>query len=59
MTAIYPDAGTAHLRGLLYEAAAVILTRSSTDSALRTWGLGFGRGSASKEPPWLWRANWR
>jgi hypothetical protein len=29
----------AHLRGLLYEAAAVILTRSSTDSTLRTWGL--------------------
>jgi transposase len=24
---------------LLYEAAAVILTRSSTDSTLRTWGL--------------------
>ena len=31
--------GDAHLRGLLYEAAAVILTRSSTDSTLRTWGL--------------------
>jgi transposase len=28
--------GDAHLRGLLYEAAAVILTRSSTDSTLRT-----------------------
>ena len=31
--------GDHHLRGLLYEAAAVILTRSSTDSTLRTWGL--------------------
>jgi transposase len=32
--------GDRHLRGLLYEAAAVILTRSSTDSStLRTWGL--------------------
>ncbi|MCT7378367.1 IS110 family transposase [Chelativorans salis] len=31
--------GDRHLRGLLYEAASVILTRSSTDSALRTWGL--------------------
>jgi transposase len=32
--------GDHHLRGLLYEAATVILTRSSADSALRTWGLG-------------------
>ncbi|MGX5805853.1 IS110 family transposase [Bradyrhizobium sp. Arg314] len=31
--------GDRHLRGLLYEAAAVILTRSSIDSTLRTWGL--------------------
>lgn len=31
--------GDSHLRGLLYEAATVILTRSSADSALRTWGL--------------------
>ena len=29
----------AYLRGLLYEAATVILTRSSAESALRTWGL--------------------
>jgi transposase len=28
-----------HLRGLLYEAAIVILTRTSAESALRTWGL--------------------
>ncbi|ESW94794.1 transposase [Mesorhizobium sp. LSJC268A00] len=27
------------MRGLLYEAATVILTRSSADSSLRTWGL--------------------
>jgi transposase len=27
------------LRGLLYEAATVILTRTSADCALRTWGL--------------------
>ena len=31
--------GDAHLRGLLYEAAAVILTRVSADSGLRRWGL--------------------
>lgn len=28
-----------HERSLLYEAATVILTRSSADSTLRTWGL--------------------
>ena len=27
------------MRSLLYEAATVILTRSSAESALRTWGL--------------------
>jgi transposase len=31
--------GDRHLRGLLYEAATVILTRSSADSGLRSWGL--------------------
>jgi len=31
--------GDHHLRSLLYEAATVILTRSSIDSALRRWGL--------------------
>lgn len=31
--------GDAHLRGLLYEAATVILTRTRADSGLRTWGL--------------------
>jgi transposase len=31
--------GDAHLRGLLYEAAVVILTRVSADSGLRRWGL--------------------
>jgi transposase len=31
--------GDRHLRGLLCEAAAAILTRSSADSSLRTWGL--------------------
>lgn len=31
--------GDPHLRGLLYEAAVVILTRSRVDSGLRTWGL--------------------
>jgi transposase len=31
--------GDHHLRGLLYEAATVILTRSSADSTLRTWGV--------------------
>jgi len=31
--------GDNHLRSLLYEAATVILTRASADSALRSWGL--------------------
>jgi transposase len=31
--------GDRHLRGLLYEAAMVILTRSSADSGLQRWGL--------------------
>jgi transposase len=31
--------GDRHVRGLLFEAATVILTRSSADSGLRTWGL--------------------
>lgn len=31
--------GDAHLRGLLYEAATVILTRARADSDLRTWGM--------------------
>ena len=39
MTAIYPGVATALCEGVLYEAAAVILTRSSTHSTLRTWGL--------------------
>lgn len=31
--------GDNHLRGLLYEAATVILTRTMADSSLWTWGL--------------------
>lgn len=31
--------GDAYLRGLLYEAASVILTRTSAESGLRAWGL--------------------
>ncbi len=31
--------GDAHLRGLLYEAATVVLTRAHADSSLRAWGL--------------------
>lgn len=31
--------GDAHLRGLLYEAATVVLTRTTADSALRARGL--------------------
>jgi transposase len=31
--------GDRHLRGLLFEAATVILTRSSAESGLRQWGL--------------------
>ncbi len=39
MTAIYPDAGIDICGGLLYEAAAAILTRCAAESSLRTWGL--------------------
>ena len=31
--------GDSHLRGLLYEAATVILTRATADSALQAWGI--------------------
>lgn len=31
--------GDAHLRGLLYEAATVVLTRTTAQSARKTWGL--------------------
>jgi transposase len=45
--------GDAHLRGLLYEAATVILTRTSADSGLRRWGtklrekVGFKRAAVA------------
>jgi transposase len=45
--------GDKHLRGLLYEAAVVIMTRSYADSGLRTWGLklreriGFKRAASA------------
>jgi len=31
--------GDTHLRGLRYEAATIVLTRTSAESSLRTWGL--------------------
>jgi transposase len=45
--------GDAHLRGLLYEAATVILTRARADSDLRTWDtklrerIGFKRAAVA------------
>jgi transposase len=45
--------GDSYLRGLLYEAATVLLTRISADSALRRWGvalrkrLGFKRAAVA------------
>lgn len=45
--------GDPHLRGLLYEAATVILTRARADSNLRTWGvklrerIGFKRAAVA------------
>lgn len=45
--------GDSHLRGLLYEAATVILTRASADSGLRRWGaklrekIGFKRAAVA------------
>ena len=45
--------GDAHLRGLLYEAATAILTRTRADSDLRAWGtklrqrIGFKRAAVA------------
>ena len=44
--------GDRHLRGLLYEAAAVILTRSSINSSLRTWGLKLRERIGFKSHRW-------
>ena len=47
--------GDTHLRGLLYEAATVLLTRTSAESSLRTWGLklqeriGFKRAAVARK----------
>ena len=49
--------GDRHLRGLLFEAATVILTRSSADSGLRNGASSSGSGSASSAPPLPWRAS--
>jgi transposase len=49
--------GDNHLRALLYEAAMVILTRTTADSALRVWGLklrekaGFKRAAIAVAGP--------
>lgn len=43
--------GDVYVRGLLYEAATVILTRAQANSDLRQWGSCFARGSASCAPP--------
>lgn len=39
MTVMSRGGGDRHVRSLPYEAATVILTRSSAESGLRTWGL--------------------
>ena len=39
MFAKRPPIGGLNVRSLLYEAATVILTRSTAESTLRTWGL--------------------
>jgi transposase len=49
--------GDAHMRGLLYEAATVLLTRIRGESDLRTWGLNSGRSSALSEQPSRWPAS--
>jgi transposase len=49
--------GDRHLRALLYEAAAVILTRSSTAVLYARGVCSSGRGSASKELRGQWSAN--
>jgi transposase len=53
MVGVISRRGDRHLRGLLYEAALVILTRSSAERGLRNWGLklrerlGFKRAETS------------
>ena len=49
--------GDKHLRGLLYEAAVVMLTRSYADSGLRTWGLELGERIGFNGRPLPWPAS--
>ncbi len=49
--------GDNHLRGLLYEAAVVILTRTTADSALRVWGLKLKEKIGFNGPPSRSRAS--
>ena len=51
--------GDCELRGRLYEAAAVILTRSSIHSTLRKWGLQLRQRIGSKRAAVAVGANWR
>jgi transposase len=51
--------GDGQLRALLYEAAAVLMTRVRRESALRSWGLVCGNGLASNALLPRWLAGWR
>jgi len=51
--------GDRHLRSLLYEAASVILTRSSTGSSLPTWGLQLRERIGFKRAAVAVARNWR
>ena len=51
--------GDRYLRGLLYKAAAVMLTRCSTEIACARGDSSSGKDRLQKSPPWPWRANWR
>ena len=48
MTAIYPDVATAICARFSTKRRRVILTRSSTHSTLRTWGLQLREGIGFK-----------
>jgi transposase len=51
--------GDHQVRSLPYEAACVILTRSTANSALREWGSSFESASASSAPRSRWRESLR
>src|SRR5262249_8720677 len=51
--------GGGMVRGLLYEAAKVLLSRSAKPSDVQAWGHALASPSARKKQRWPSRASWR